>query len=423
MSQETTALRLYGKMDLRLETFELPEPGEDEILAEVVCDSLCMSSYKAAKQGTDHKRIHADLAENPIIIGHEFSGRLVKVGSRWAEQFKEGDKFGIQPALNYKGTLDAPGYSFATVGGDATYVLIPSCVMESDCLLRYEGEGFFPASLSEPMSCIIGATKAQYHVERGTYVHKMGTVEGGKLALLGAAGPMGLGAVDYLVHGPRKPGLLVVTDIDRRRLDRAARIISREEACSHGVKLVYLNTASGNAVEDLLGLSGPGGYDDAFVFAPVGAVIEMGDAILGKDGCLNFFAGPTASDFSAQFNFFNVHYMGTHLVGTTGGNTDDLRDALSLMSRGEISPAAMVTHIGGLTAAKEATLHLPEIPGGKKLLYTHVDLPLTAIDDFEAKGEEDALFRELAEICERHKGLWNLEAEGVFLERAPKLTE
>ena len=109
---KTKALRLYGKEDLRLEEFELPEPKEDEILAKVVSDSICMSSYKAAMQGADHKRVPDDVAEHPTIIGHEFCGELVKVGSKWADEFKAGEKFSIQPALNYKGSLAAPGYSY-----------------------------------------------------------------------------------------------------------------------------------------------------------------------------------------------------------------------------------------------------------------------------------------------------------------------
>ncbi len=48
---KTKAVRLYGKNDLRIEEFELPSIREDEILAKVVSDSLCMSSYKAAIQG------------------------------------------------------------------------------------------------------------------------------------------------------------------------------------------------------------------------------------------------------------------------------------------------------------------------------------------------------------------------------------
>ncbi|MFW5845040.1 MAG: zinc-binding dehydrogenase [Planctomycetota bacterium] len=419
---KATALRMYGKMDLRLESFDLPEIGEDEILAEVVCDSICMSSYKAAKQGPEHKRVPEDIASKPVIIGHEFTGKLLKVGGRWADRFKAGDRFGIQPALNYQGSLAAPGYSFEYIGGDATHVIIPSCVMETDCLLPYDGEAWFKASLAEPMSCIVGACKAQYHVKRGTYEHKMGIVAGGTCAVLAGAGPMGLGFVDYLVHGPRQPRLLVVTDIDQGRLDRAASIITPEEAQRHGVELRYVNTGSGNPDEDLKQLSG-GGFDDVFVLAPVPPVVEQGDAILAEDGCLNFFAGPTDLTFAARFNFFNVHYAGTHVVGTTGGNTEDMRDALALMGAGKIDPAAMITHVGGISAAKDTTMTLPDIPGGKKLLYTHVDMPLTAIADFAAKADEDPVFAELAAACERHNGLWNKEAEDIVLAQAPRIAQ
>ena len=144
---KTTALRLYGVNDLRLESFELPECGDDGIVAEVVCDSICMSSFKAAEQGAAHKRVPADCSENPVIIGHEFCGVIREVGKKWQNQFKPGERFGIQPALNYKGTLDAPGYSFQTIGGDSTCMRMPSCVMEMNCLLKYTGDAFFMASL------------------------------------------------------------------------------------------------------------------------------------------------------------------------------------------------------------------------------------------------------------------------------------
>ncbi len=418
---KTTALRIHGKMDLRLDNFDLPEMQDDQILAEVVSDSICMSSYKAAKLGPDHKRVPDDCAENPTIIGHEFSGRLVKVGAKWADQFQAGEKFGIQPALMYKGSQDAPGYSFHTVGGDATHVLIPSEVMEMNCLLKYNGDAFFMASLSEPMSCIIGAYHAQYHIPPGDYSHKFGIVEGGKCALLASAGPMGMGAIDYAVHGPRKPGLLVVTDIDQPRLDRAASILTPEDAKANGVNLVYLNTREGDAIQNLMNLTDGTGYDDVFVYAPVAPVIEQGDAILGRDGCLNFFAGPTDTSFTAKLNFYNVHYQGTHLVGTSGGRTVDMQEALDLMSAGTVDPAMMITHVGGMTAAKEATLHLPDIPGGKKLIYTHVDMPLVAIDDLAELGKDNALYAELAEACASSNGLWSLDAERLLLEKAPKL--
>ncbi len=202
---KTRAVRIHGKDDLRLDEFELPPIKEDEILAQVVSDSICMCSYKAAKQGADHKRVPKDIATHPTIIGHEFSGRILEVGRKWQGQFRAGGKFSIQPALNYKGSLDAPGYSYRYIGGDATYIIIPNEVMECDCLLEYTGEGFFPASLAEPMSCIIGAFHATYHTQPGVYTHHMGIVKGGDMAVLAGAGPMGLGAIDYALHCDRRP--------------------------------------------------------------------------------------------------------------------------------------------------------------------------------------------------------------------------
>ena len=415
----TKAVRLHGKNDLRLDTFELPEIQDDEILVKVISDSICMSTYKAAIQGTEHKRVPADVAEHPTIMGHEFSGVIVKVGSKWAHEFKEGEKFGIQPAINYKGSMDSPGYSFRYIGGDTQYAIVGKEVLDTNSLLHYRGREFFFASLSEPLSCIIGAFHAQYHTKPGVYVHEMGIVPGGSMALLACAGPMGLGAIDYAIHCDRRPGLLVVTDIDQAKLDRAASIYTVEDAARHGVRLIYMNTAKEeNPVEALRALTDDKGFDDVFVFATVSSLIEQGDQILGRDGCLNFFAGPTDHKLSARFNFYEVHYGAQHLVGTSGGNTEDMKEALHMIAEGRLNPAGMITHVGGLDAAAEATLNLPHIPGGKKLIYPQISLPLTAIDDFAERGKTDPLMKALAEICARHNGLWSGEAEEYLLAHA-----
>jgi threonine dehydrogenase-like Zn-dependent dehydrogenase len=415
----TKAVRLYGKKDLRLDEFELPELKDDEILAHVISDSICMSSYKAAMQGADHKRVPDDIHINPTIIGHEFAGIILEVGSKWQHKFNPGQKFSIQPAMNQTGSLNAPGYSFRYIGGDATHVIIPSIVMEADCLLAYEGEAFFPASLSEPMSCIIGAFHASYHVPPGTYIHEMGIKRGGKMAILAGVGPMGLGAIDYALHQDRKPSMLVVTDIDENRLTRAASLFTPEDAAKDGIKLVYINTGRlENPVNDLRELTGGTGYDDVMIFAPVKSVIEQGDAILGFDGCLNFFAGPTNPDFRAEFNFYNVHYAFTHIVGTSGGNTDDMKESLQMMGEGKINPAVMITHVGGLDAVVDTTLRLPSIPGGKKLIYTNISMPLVPINELEQLSRNNEFYAGLHRIVSRNDFIWSLEAEKYLLANA-----
>lgn len=414
------AVRLHGANDLRLDEFELPEITDDEILVKVVSDSICMSTYKCATLGTEHKRVHDDVAEHPAIMGHEFAGDIVKVGKNHQDQFKPGMKFTLQPALNYKGTMWSPGYSYEFFGGDATYCIIPAEVMELGCLFEYKGRAYYEASLAEPMSCSIGAFNAAYHTEMGVYTHQMGIKEHGKMAIMAGAGPMGLGALTYALHRDSRPSMIVVTDINQERLDRAAALFPPEAVKAEtGIDLTFVNTSlPADPVAQLMELTGGTGYDDVLCYAPVAAVVQQCSDILGRDGCLNFFAGPTDNKFSATINFYDVHYNSTHVMGTTGGNTADLVEALELSAADRINPAVMVTHIGGLDCAAETTLNLPKIPGGKKLIYTHLNMPLTALTDLRAKGEaaKDTRLIALADIVETNNGLWCPEAEAYLLE-------
>ncbi|NCC64985.1 MAG: L-sorbose 1-phosphate reductase, partial [Spirochaetia bacterium] len=224
-------------------------------------------------------------------------------------------------------------------------------------------------------------------------------------------------AIDYAIHGPNPPKRLVVTDIDAARLERARALLSVENALSSNVELHYVNTSKlENPVQYLLDITEGAGFDDVFVFAPVAPVVELADSILGKDGCLNFFAGPTDKQFSARMNFYNVHYLGTHVVGTSGGDTADMQKALDLMADNQIDPSVMITHIGGLDSAVQTTLDLPNIPGGKKLIYTHLELGLTSLEEIVLNKDKNSLFATLAPCIEKNQGLWSEEAEDILLQ-------
>lgn len=411
---KTTAAVLSGKNKIYIREFELPEIGEEELLVKVISNSICLSTYKAAIRGEEHKRVPETISEHPVITGHEFCGIIEKVGSKLEGKFQKGEKFVLQPAMGLESGYSA-GYSYEYFGGNATYCIIPKIAIDLGCVLPYEGNYFANASLAEPMSCIIGAFHATYHTTPYVYEHHMGIKEGGNMALLGCAGPMGMGAIDYAVNGPRRPKMVVVVDIDEARLKRAAELITPEHAMERGVKLIYVNTREKDAVSYLRGLTDGKGYDDVFVFAPVPALVEQGDDILANDGCLNFFSGPTDSQFKVPFNFYNVHYEGTHIVGTSGGSTDDMRESLELSFKEDINPSFMVTHVGGINAVPSTILNLPKIPGGKKMIYPHIQMELTAISDFEKLGENNELFAELDKICKRKNGIWCEEAERYLL--------
>ena len=408
---KTKAVRLHGENDIRLEEFELPPLKNGEILIKVISDSVCMSTYKTVKQGAKHLRVPDTVGESPVIIGHEFCAEVVEVTDKWKGKYNVGDKVVMPPVLSYLGGMQTVGYSFGEIGGVSTYSVVYDHIVANGYLMKLESDCFFKGSLIEPASCVIRGYKGSLHLDaNGTPYANL--KPGGKVAILAGCGPMGLVAIDLALHGTVKPSVVVVTDLDEARLARAEKLFSPQKAAENGIKLIFSKSA---AKDELIALAG-GEFDDVFVYAPVPAVVELGDEILGFDGCLNFFAGPLDKNFSAKFNFYNVHYKQHHVSGTSGSTMEDMQDIVRLIGQKQIDPAVMITHIGGMDAAIDTTIHLPQIPGGKKLIYTHINLPLTAITDFAALGETDPRFKVLNDLVQQNNGLWNALAEKYLLE-------
>lgn len=436
------AWRLYGAEDARLENVELESAGEDGVVVELVTNTICLSDYKAVSLGTGHKRVPRDIAANPVMFGHEVSGVVREVGAKWAGRFREGQRVCIQPAFNIPGhELETMGYAWHSVGGETTHVYLPSIIMEMGCLLPYDGDAFFKCSLAEPISCIVSAFRSNYHHAFGSHVHEPGIVAGGTMLLLAGCGAMGLGCIDIACHSPEKrPRRLVVTDIDDGRLRRAAKMFGlayadgRADGAVNGVELHFVDTSRvadpvaalkaynlADAADAANPTSTSGGYDDVFLFAAVPALITQCSNLLAFGGCLNFFAGPTNQRLMAEFNFYNVHYMMHHVVANSGGDVKDMEDSVDWIGRGLLHPEVMITHVGGLDSAAAATLDLPKTPGGKRLVYTHVSMPMTAIDDFAEKGKSDPFYAELHRLCAANNGLWCKAAEDYLLANAPKI--
>lgn len=98
---KTTMASLYGKMDIRIRETELPEIADDEILMRVETNGICLSTHKAAKLGTEHMRVPDNIAEVPIVTGHEFAGTIEKVGKKWQGKYRVGQRGTIKAAYRY----------------------------------------------------------------------------------------------------------------------------------------------------------------------------------------------------------------------------------------------------------------------------------------------------------------------------------
>ncbi len=416
---KTKAVRLYGVDDIRLEEFELPAITDDELLMRVVSDSVCASTYKAIRQGAAHKRVPDDVAEHPVIIGHEMCGEIVSVGANLRGTWSEGQRVVLQPALKLPDNHD-PGYSFPFIGGNTQYAVVPKVVLARGCLLPFAGDSFFKGSLAEALGCVIRGYRGLYHTDYTTYERTDGAKRGGRVAILGGAGPMGLGAVELAV-GYAGVSQVVVTDLSADRLAFAQSKCSPARAQKAGVDLRYVNTSGmDDPVQELLRIS-DGGFDDVFVMVPVPALFTMAEKICREDGCINFFAGPVAHDLPGALNLYRVHYDGIHVVGTAGSIPQDMRDVIGLIEQERIEPGALVSHILGLNAVCDTLFAMEKPSGMKKVCYNELDLPLIAIADLPELGRTDPLCAALAQIVERNGGLWCREAEEYLLAHAPRL--
>ncbi len=411
---KTTAVRLYAENDMRLESFELPEICDDEALLRVISDSLCTSTYKAVKQGKNHKRVPDDIAENPVMVGHEMCGEIVALGKDLENEWKIGQNIIIQPALKLENNYD-PGYSYHYIGGAATYAIVPRVVLERGCMLPYNGDGSYKGSLVEAIGCVLRGFKGLYHTDYTDYTRTDGAKVGGRIAILGGAGPMGL-ATAALAVNYAKASVVTVVDINEERLKYAENRFPIAKA-PEGCKLRYTAT---NDADELISMS-DGGYDDVFVMVPVEGLFSLAEKICRTDGCINFFAGPAKSNFPDSLNLYRVHYDGIHVVGTAGSIPEDTVDTVKLIEDNIIDPSIMVSHILGLNAYSDAIYDMEHPSGLKKVCYTHLDLPLVALEDFAELGKTDPMFAELDRIVKAHGGLWCPEAEKYLLANAKKI--
>ena len=404
----TEAVRLYGKEDLRLESFELPEIKDDEILFEVIVDSMCMSTYKIAIQGAEHKKIPNDINENPTIMGHEIAGNIVKLGKKWEGKFDLTKKYAIQP--NIPQTEEYPGYALRYCGGNATYIILPSMMMEDGCLIPFSNKSYFEGALTEPLSCVLAGFKSNYHKIDQSHRHEYGIKKGGNVLILGGTGPMGLLAVDCAINNINTPKNVVITDIDEEKLTRASRLYPGNEH----TQVHFVNTKDVEDQASLLMEVVAGKYDDVFVYVPVEQLVTVGDAVLNTDGCLNIFAGPSDKEFSARVNFYDVHYRNTHFAGVSGGTVEDYIESLKMIEEGTVDVSKVVTHVLGLEDTGRVIVDQVKIGGGKKLVYPHCKIPFTSLEELMTSDQP------LAEILSKNDGLWNAEAENYVLEKLKK---
>jgi L-iditol 2-dehydrogenase len=210
-SGENRAAVLYAPGDLRVEDRAIPEPGRREVLVEIAAVGVCGSDVHYY----EHGRIGSFVVREPMVLGHESSGRVVALGPG-ASRHAVGDRVALEPGVpcghcrecragRYNLCRDVRFFATPPIDGAfANYVTIH----EDFAFALPESVSDEAGALMEPLSVAVWACQ------------KAGVTAGDRVLVTGA-GPIGLLAVQTArAFGATQ---ITVTDVNPHRLGVAER--------------------------------------------------------------------------------------------------------------------------------------------------------------------------------------------------------
>jgi L-iditol 2-dehydrogenase len=165
---------LHGINDLKLEDIAIPQLGEKEVLVKIEAAGIC---------GSDIPRIYKTGAHaHPLVVGHEFSGVVVKVGEN-ANKDWENKPVGVFPLIPCGKCIPCQNkqyemcrnYSYLgsrSNGGFAEYVAVP----EWNLIQLPEQVTYEVAAMLEPMAVAVHAMRRGLIENNYIVIYGLGTI-------------------------------------------------------------------------------------------------------------------------------------------------------------------------------------------------------------------------------------------------------
>ncbi|MHB1009739.1 MAG: alcohol dehydrogenase catalytic domain-containing protein [Propionibacteriaceae bacterium] len=223
---------------------------------------------------------------------------------------------------------------------------------------------------------------------------------GDKVAVIGAAGPMGL------MHAVRTAvsdidGLtLDAVDVDDDRLARLGKVLL-PIAEQHRLPVRIINSKN-TPLEP--------GYTYVAVMVPVPVLLAQAIDLAGENSVVNAFAG-FAIGTLAELDLDGIVSRGVYLVGTSGSRIEDMHTVLHLVEQGTVDTNISLDAVSGMAGVPEAIEAVNNrTSGGKIMVYpTLPDLGYVRVAEMAEK---------LPHVAAKLKdGLWTKEAEDALLGR------
>jgi len=312
------------------EDVPVPEPGDDELLVRIDALGLCFSDTKVVSLGEKHPRlVGRDLQKEPVVLGHEVSCTVVKVGKNLQQRFHVGQRFIVQADVFYKGKSIAYGYVLP--GAMTQYGIIGKEIIEGDegCYLLplQDKDGYVEAALVEPWACVV----ASYSQKRRQHIRHDGVA----LLIMGERVPHTEFTLGEAVTASQRPRKVVALSAGGQVRAELVRLVA-----DTGMELVEdestIDAARRHAPE--------GGYDDILCIGelPPEAIEGVAD-LLAKGGVL-WVLRRTPFERCLSLDIGRIHYDNLWVVGAF---SDNLTDANAIPLRSELLSGGTCWIVGG----------------------------------------------------------------------------
>jgi L-iditol 2-dehydrogenase len=338
----------YNPGDIRIEERPDPAPEAGNLILEVSCCAICGTDLKLATVG--NPRCHP-----PRIIGHEFVGRAVHVGSE-VGGFAPGDRVTLATTLACGacpycalglGNLcpNSKPISYDFDGAFARFLAVPPLALAGGNAIRVPAA--VPdeaAALSEPLSCVLNAQELA-GVKAGDRVLILG---GGPLGALHAEVAKALGAADVMIVQRSEPRLSLL-----RRL--------------RGVTVI--DGGSQDVLSVVQGRTGGLGADVVIVCAPARDAQEESLRYARKGGAISLFASMPKGAADITLDSRAIHYGELRIVGASDSRPEHVAGAVHLLAEGKIDVEPVITHRVPLSALLDGINLMKEKQSLKVMVY------------------------------------------------------
>jgi L-iditol 2-dehydrogenase len=267
------------------------------------------------------------------VPGHEIVGRISECSTEAKlDGLQIGDRVFVAPnvgcgacALCVSGNENlcrqTQGIGITRDGGFAEQVTIPAPAVERGNLIKLESTiDPMSATLIEPLACVL---RGQQKVD----------VRVGDTVLVAGAGPVGL--LHIALASASGASLIVCSEPSERRRDAAIRAGATDAVDPLNVDIT----------EYIADLTGGAGIDVVITAAPVAQLQTMAVELAAVGGRVLFFGGLPKTRPTIEINSNTVHYREISIWGTTASTNENCREAATLINRGVLDLAWLITDI------------------------------------------------------------------------------